>query len=98
VRPIFAVTILLALNGCGERRPFPEARFREIAKRCGYTTVTYTPAKRKWVGIEAPFIDFSEEADPDKAMNCFEEADLALSKEHASEADLGVTFDLDFQK
>jgi hypothetical protein len=89
----------IAVSGCAERRPFPEARFREIAKRCDFVHVTYTPApSRNWLGIEAPTVDFSREADPSGAMACFDEKDLAISQEISSEADLGVTFDMKFIK
>ena len=89
-----ACILLAALSlasGCADRQPFPLDRFHEIARRCGFTAVTYTPRKTLLFGDE-PLIDFSAERDSKKAMECFDKADLEISKERTTDADLGITF------
>ncbi len=90
MRSFIVIAAIVCLPACVERRPFPESRFKEIAKRCGYQAVTYTARKSFWK--EEPLIDFSREKNPQAAMACFHEADLAISKENINEADLGVAF------
>jgi hypothetical protein len=67
--------VCLSLGGCTKQPPFPENQFREIAKRCQFTAVTYTPHYSFWSRYftNAPLIDFSREPDPKAAHKCFNE-------------------------
>ena len=79
---MIAITLVgISLNACTKQPPFPESQFREIAKRCRFTAVTYTPnysfSSRYITG--APLIDFSREPDPKAAHKCFNDQLIPVS-------------------
>ena len=95
MRAYLLIASVVCLAGCEERRPLPKDRYLEIAKRCGFTAVTYTSRKSFWK--EEPLIDFSRERDPPKAMSCFHDTNVAIMQERIkeaepSESELDVTF------
>jgi hypothetical protein len=49
-----------------------KARFAEAAERCELKQTTYT-YRDGWF-LDEPLIDFTREPDPDKAVNCFNDA------------------------
>ena len=64
----------------------PRASFDDAARRCHLTATTYT--YRHGFVLDEPLIDFTREAEPEKAMRCF---DFALGKIDREASERGVT-------
>ena len=73
VAAILIVAMGLTSSGCGQSAPpMPQATFSEAAELCALKKTTYTP--RRGLLIDEPLIDFSREAEPEEARQCFDRA------------------------
>jgi hypothetical protein len=73
--PVLGVLLAMSASGCQSAPPLAEATFSEAAKRCHLQATTYT--YRNGFLLDEPLVDFSKEAEPPKALKCF---NLALEK------------------
>jgi hypothetical protein len=79
--------VAVSSTGCGQSAPaMPRATFVEAANLCGLRKTSYTP--RRWMGLDEPLIDFSREAEPEQAHQCFNHAletvdERTMASDHA---------------
>ena len=65
-------TSLILISACQSAPPMSQATFDKAAAQCGLRQTTYT--HRDGFFLDEPLIDFSREANPHKANECFGEA------------------------
>jgi hypothetical protein len=76
---------LVSVSGCQSAPPMPKETFSQAAKLCDLRATTYT--FRDGIFLDEPLIDFTKEADPLNARNCF---NGALETVDRAKTDRGV--------